>query len=112
MSPVFNVPRSNDGASGAGGAAATSSGPSTSKVRAVEVAPVDTGGGGGGGAAGGVRPARAVDDIAVAVGVTLAVEPRFAVAVKRPLGDRRPSSFASALWTARTTVSSAPAAAC
>ena len=34
------------------------------------------------------------------------------VAVKRPLGERRPSSFWTALFTARMTVSSAPAAAC
>ena len=45
---------------------------------------------------------------AVAAAPTLAVDPKFAVDVYRPLGDRRPSSFCKALVAARMTVSSAP----
>src|SRR6185295_20257654 len=99
----------NVGASAGGGAGSTaSSGPSTSNVRAVDVADV----GGTGRAGGGVRPAADVVGGAVEL-ATLAedVNP-VCVPIKRPLGDSFPSSFCSALVAAFMTVSSAPCAAC
>src|SRR5262252_8622985 len=109
MSPGFSAFRSNEGASGAG-ASTFSSGPSTSRVRAVEVALAGTAAAGGGctttaGPRAGARAAGAIVGPGAGNGVMdgAGVE-NVCDDPKRPVIDVRPSSFCIALLTARMTV--------
>src|SRR5262245_9053825 len=113
MSPGFSAFRSNEGASGGGGST-RSSGPSTSSVRAVDVALAGTAAAGAGcttgvGPRAGARGGGAIDGPGAGSGVVdgAGVE-NVCDAPKRPVIDVRPSSFCIALLTARITVSSAP----
>src|SRR5262252_5317257 len=108
MSPGFSAFRSNEGASGAG-ASTFSSGPSTSSVRAVEVALAGTAAGGGWATTAGPRAGARAAGAIVGPGAGNGVIDGAGVEnvcddPNRPVIEVRPSSFCIALLTARMTV--------